>query len=183
MGDGGRVRAAPAPRRCLLALACVTALACAGGPKVAEVGPASQGGSTEALRDVVAVQVDASDKSIRTQAAQRLKKVPALRVVEEPAGGVPLLSLEFDCGNDFVFMGRVVERPYCNMLDDDRIQEKVTPPQTAAGSCMVSVVLSHQGQVVWWCKDTVRVGGRSDVVFATDRMVDRFTAAWQSARR
>jgi hypothetical protein len=167
----------------LAVAACALSLACAGGPKVAEVGPASQGGSSEALRDVVAVQVDASDKSIRTQAAQRLKKVSALRVVEDPSGGAPVLSLQFDCGNDFVFMGSVVPRPYCNMLDDDRIQEKITPPQSAAGSCMVSVVLSQQGQVVWWCKDTVRVGGRSDVVFATDRMVDRFTAAWQSARR
>jgi hypothetical protein len=183
MWDSGPKIVASALRKYLLSMACVTALACAEGPKVAEAGPASQGGSTEALRGVEAVQVDASDKSIRTQAAQRLKKVSALRVVEAPTGGVPVLSLQFDCGNDFVFMGRVVERPYCNMLDDDRIQEKLTPPQTAAGSCMVSVVLSQRGQVVWWCKDTVRVGGRSDVVFATDRMVDRFTAAWQNARR
>ncbi len=164
-------------------LACAVVLACAEGPKVAEVGPSSQGGSAEALKGVAVVQVDASDKSIKAQAVQRLKKVADLRVVTDSAAGVPVLSLQFDCGNDFVFMGRVVERPYCNMLDDDRIQEKVTPPQTAAGSCMVSVVLSREGQVVWWCKDTVRVGGRSDVVFATDRMVDRFTAAWRDARR
>jgi len=167
-----------------LAVACTLLMGCAAGPEMAgETAGAQAGGSMEALKGVSTVHLLVADSSVHAYAARRISKATGLRVAGSPMPDIPVLSLQFDCGNDFVFMGRALERPYCNMLNEEQIVGRVTPPETTAASCLASAVLTQGGQPVWWFKDTVRVGNRNDLVSATDRMIDHFTAAYNGASR
>ena len=171
--------------RSLAVVAAFSLLAgCAAGPKVSEGTPGGQvGGTLEGMKGVSTVHLMVPDSSVHAYAARRISKATGLRVAGSPLPDTPVLSLQFDCGNDFVFMGRAIEHPYCNMLNEEQIVGRVTPPETTGASCLASVVLTQGGQPLWWFKDTVRVGTRSDLVSATDRMIDHFTAAWLNSRR
>src|SRR5512135_2293827 len=67
-----------------------------------------------ALAQVRVVQLVANDGAMKAEAASRLRREPGLTVLLGEEDPPEVLTLQVDCGSDFVFMPEELLRPFCN---------------------------------------------------------------------
>ncbi len=135
------------------------------------------------LAQVSAVRLVANDPAMKQEAASRLRREPGLTVIVGDEDPPEVLTLQVDCGSDTVFMPEEMLHPFCNGMDPDELTaRKYTAPESAKAACEMALTLTSAGKPVWWVKEQVRVGSKTDLVFAADRFVDKFLADRRRAR-